>query len=600
MNDIYENDNSGFSTASVGSESLTDNIDRTEQAPAPAEAAQGIIAEQPDPVQDPRYTVPVQQVRGSGYYYGMTGYAGEGYGQGQDAGNYSYSGATQGRAYGDPYIGSNNYGAYNFNTQAGGSQGYARSVSDVQLAASSGNGKDNEAKPPKKKGKGRHILAIGIVLVLVFLSAGGGYLAARSIYSDSDSTSFSRDDMSDDRSAEETRADGKKDAAADKEKTGGSQNEWKLGTKEPVAPTGRGITMDVSGVAEIALPSIVAITTTSVQEIQNVFSMWGYYGGGNTYEVQSAGSGIIVGQSETDLLIATNYHVIENAESLSVSFCDDNVYDATVKGGDSGVDIALVHVSLDDLSDETKASIAAVSIGSSADLKIGEQVVAIGNALGKGQSVTTGIVSALERTNSTSTATLLQTDAAINPGNSGGALLNMNGELIGVNNSKYSETDVEGTGYAIPIDTVAPILERIENKVQRSAVSDDQASYIGIRGQDVDSYVQALYGMPKGVYITEVIDGGPFAKAGIPAGGVLTYFDDESVTSMDGLKELLSYYASGETVNVTVQVLENNVYTAHDYEIVLGSAKDAPPTNNQSQYPYGYGNSGGYGNNNIN
>ena len=450
--------------------------------------------------------------------------------------------------------------------------------------AAYGNTAQAPAGGRKKKGTGRKVLAVALAVVMLSLAAVGGYFAAKALSDDPQTaTAFSRDDMN---SLGETKAaDGEITA---ENKTGENKNTegtWKLATKAATENSSAGMQLDVSSVAEVSLPAIVAITNTSVQEMQNYYSMWGFgYGdnGGGSQEVQSAGSGIIVGQSDTDLLIVTNHHVIEGADSLSVSFCDDSVYDATVKGSDAGVDVALIYVKLADLTEETKQNIAKISIGSSDALKIGQQVVAIGNALGQGQSVTTGIVSALNRTVSTSTAPLLQTDAAINPGNSGGALLNMSGELIGINSAKYASTDVEGMGYAIPIDTVIPIIERIQNKVQRSTVSDEDASYIGISGQDVTAYAAAMYGMPNGVYIAKVTENGPCEKAGIKAGSILTTFDDETVTTMAGLKELLTYYAAGETVTVVVSELEGNEYVSHEYQITLGSAKDMPANDTPS------------------
>ena len=437
----------------------------------------------------------------------------------------------------------------------------------------------------KKRGTGRKVLAILLAVVMLGLAAGGGYLAARSLTNRSNSqTAFSRDDMQKPEEAEsgeketEEAKEGEQTTAEEKK-----ESNWKLTTKAASENSGAtSLNLDVTGVAEVALPAIVAITNTSVQEMQNYYNMWGYGNNGGSYEVTSAGSGIIIGQTDTDLLIVTNHHVIENAKSLSVCFCDDSVYDATVKGSDSGVDVALVYVKIADLTEETKNNIAVISLGSSDALKIGQQVVAIGNALGQGQAVTTGIVSAVNRSVSTSTAPLLQTDAAINPGNSGGALLNMNGELIGINSAKYADTDVEGMGYAIPIDTVVPIIERIQNKVQRDPVSDEDACYIGIMGQTVTSNLSKLYGMPTGVYLTRVTEDGPFEAAGIQAGGVLTAFDDETVSTMEGLKEILTYYAAGETVTVRVSVLEGNSYVSHEYQVTLGAYKDMPKQEQQN------------------
>ena len=499
------------------------------------------------------------------------------------SGGYSYRAGDAGYQNGYSYQNNSyqNSGYQNGGYQNGGYQNYGS-----QPGGSADNGGSSPKPPKKKRGAGRKVLAIVLAIVMLGLAGGGGYLAARSLSNRQDpQTAFSRDDMqkSDAEKSGETTGDQSQDAQQTPAKSDKTEGTWKLTTKAASENGTGSLNLDVSGVAEVALPAIVAITNTSVQEMQNYYNMWGYGNNGGSYEVTSAGSGIIVGQTDTDLLIVTNHHVIENAKSLSVCFCDDSVYDATVKGSDSGVDVALVYVKIADLTEETKNNIAVITLGSSGALKIGQQVVAIGNALGKGQSVTTGIVSALNRTVSTSTAPLMQTDAAINPGTSGGALLNMSGELIGINSAKYADTDVEGMGYAIPIDTVIPIVERIQNKVQRDPVSDADACYIGITGQTVTSDLGRLYGMPTGVYLTRITEDGPFEKAGIEAGGILTAFDGESVTTMEGLKELLTYYAAGETVTVQISVLEGNEYVSHEYQVTLGAYKDMPQDQNQNQ-----------------
>ncbi|MBO4288545.1 MAG: trypsin-like peptidase domain-containing protein [Lachnospiraceae bacterium] len=516
------------------------------------------------------------------------------------AGRYDYYGGGQsaGQFYGNRQEGGYEGSSYSYRTgETGGQSGYGyqssgyhnngyQNYGNSSYGSGSTGGSGN--KPPKKKwGAGKKVLAILLAVVMLGLAGGGGYLAAKSLANRTTATTaFSRDDMQKTSEAEaespEEKDQEKEKDTTQKESTG----EWKLTTKAASENSGNAsLSLDVTGVAEVALPAIVAITNTSVQEMQNYYNMWGYGNNGGSYEVTSAGSGIIIGQTDTDLLIVTNHHVIENAKSLSVCFCDDSVYDATVKGSDSGVDVALVYVKIADLTEETKNNIAVISLGSSEAMKIGQQVVAIGNALGQGQSVTTGIVSAKNRVVSTSTAPLLQTDAAINPGNSGGALLNMSGELIGINSAKYADTDVEGMGYAIPIDTVVPIIERIQNKVQRDPVSDEDACYIGIMGQTVTSDLASLYGMPTGVYLTRITEGGPFEAAGIQAGGILTALDGETVSTMEGLKELLTYYAAGETVTVQVSVLEGNEYVTHEYQVTLGAYKDMPQQEQQQQQP---------------
>ena len=357
--------------------------------------------------------------------------------------------------------------------------------------------------------------------------------------------------------------------------------------------------LDVSDVAEKAMPSVVAITTKSVQEVQDYYSMFGsQYAPSQEQEVEGSGSGIIIGKTDSELLIATNYHVVDGADTLSVAFADGNAYEATVKGFDESEDLAVVSVATKDVSDDTMDAISVAKIGSSDDLKIGEQVVAIGNALGYGQSVTTGIVSAKNRKtdasgqiegdstdNSSSInkgVNLIQTDAAINPGNSGGALLNMNGELIGINEAKYSSTQVEGMGFAIPISKAEPILQNLMNLTTRYKVSDDEAAYIGINMADVSADVSQNYGIPTGVCIMSVVDGSPAADAGFKKGDVITTFDGRSISNAKGLKETLTYYAAGETVDVTVQRADNGEYKEVTLTLTLGSAADMPQTSGSS------------------
>ena len=324
---------------------------------------------------------------------------------------------------------------------------------------------------------------------------------------------------------------------------------------------------DVSSIAEAAMPSLVAITNQSVQEMQN------WFGQRQAYESESSGTGIIVGQTDTELLIATNNHVVEGAKTLSVGFIDETAAEGQIKGTDADHDIAVVSVKLSDLSADTLSKIKIIEIGSSSDLKVGEQVVAIGNALGYGQSVTTGIVSALNRpvTIDGITNELIQTDAAINPGNSGGALLNMSGQLVGINSAKYSDTTVEGMGYAIPVDDVIDIIEELMNRTVRTEKAPEgQQGYLGITGQDVTSEVAEAYDMPRGVYITSVEEGSPAEAAGLQKGDIITKFDGTSVSSFSDLQELISYYSSGETVEVTYSAVSDGQYVEQTATVTLG------------------------------
>ncbi len=337
-------------------------------------------------------------------------------------------------------------------------------------------------------------------------------------------------------------------------------------------------TATVEDVAAAVMPAVVSITNRSVTEVQDIFSrLYGGRGGTYEYESESAGSGIIIGENDTELLICTNYHVIENADEITVGFVDDSIYSAELKGGDQSNDLAVVAVNLDDLSDDTLSQIKIAQIGSSDDLAIGQQVVAIGNALGYGQSVTTGIISALNRTIQldTYTAEMIQTDAAINPGNSGGALLDMNGRVIGINSAKAAETGVEGMGYAIPISNAEPILEDLMNRETRTEVVDEsESAFIGITGEAVSEEMASLYGIPEGIYVTEVSEGSPAEDAGIQRGDVITKFEGSSVTTMDQLRDQLQYYAAGETVTITISQAHDGVYEEQDVEVTLGALAD--------------------------
>ena len=343
--------------------------------------------------------------------------------------------------------------------------------------------------------------------------------------------------------------------------------------------------MDVTSIVQSAMPSIVAITNKSVQEVQNYFSMFSRGGGTQEQEVESQGSGIIIGQNDSELLIATNNHVVEGADTLSVCFADDNAYEATVKGTDSDNDLAVIAVKLSDISDDTMSKIKIAEIGDSNQLQVGEQVVAIGNALGYGQSVTTGIVSAVNRQleDSNSENGFIQTDAAINPGNSGGALLNMQGQVIGINSAKLASTEVEGMGYAIPVSTASPIFEDLMNRQTRTKVSSDQAAALGIKGQTVDSSIAEAYGIPQGVYVAEIEQGSAAEKAGITAGSVITKFDDTTIESMDDLKSCLEYYAAGETVDLVVKIADNGSYVEKTLTITLDKADTSTTTQDGQQ-----------------
>ncbi|MCR5595245.1 MAG: trypsin-like peptidase domain-containing protein [Lachnospiraceae bacterium] len=423
------------------------------------------------------------------------------------------------------------------------------------------------SQPPKKKtGK---IVAGCIALTLVGLLVGSGvsyaYLSARNSGSGKEATEETADslfaDKEDDNKIELTKTD--------------EDKESKLESMLPTTATSD--TMTPAQIAQNCLSSVVAITNYGVTEIQ---SMWGTF----TQDTEGAGSGVIIGQTDEELLILTNYHVVEGNQSLSVVFSweegagsiDNNeVIYATVKDYDAARDIAVIAIETDDLSEDILSKITVATVGSSDDLMLGEQVVAIGNALGYGQSVTTGIVSALNRTiEDTSGATdnnvYIQTDAAINPGNSGGALFNMQGELIGINTAMIGGTTVENMGYAIPISEISGEVESMMNQETREDVAEEERGYLGINIVDVTEEISQTYGLPQGVYISNVASGSGAEKAGLKKEDIITGINGKTVTSSSELTDYLDKYSIGETVTITISTRDGNEYVTKDVDVVLG------------------------------
>lgn len=326
--------------------------------------------------------------------------------------------------------------------------------------------------------------------------------------------------------------------------------------------------MNVAAVSRAALPAMVALEGTTTVSSSN------YYGsfGGQNYEASTSGTGIIVGKNDTELLILTNAHVVENVNGLKCVFVDGEAVNATVKGSKSEKDIAVVAVSLSDIKSDTISQIAIAELGDSDNVEVGEQVVAIGNALGEGQSVTNGIVSALNRSITVNNVTfdgLFMTNAAINSGNSGGALLNAEGRVIGINFAKTSENGVEGMAYSIPVSNVRELIDSLMNRETRTKVNEERASYLGISGVDITSVMAKSYGYPQGVYIRAVNAGSAAEKAGLGAYDIIVSFDDQTVSSMSGLQTLLQYYEAGETVTVEYYHIEGSEYVRKSVEVTL-------------------------------
>ena len=340
----------------------------------------------------------------------------------------------------------------------------------------------------------------------------------------------------------------------------------------PEAPAVPAPATDVSQVVEEAMPAVVAVASTAVYQMPDFGFGWFFGGGSQSYEVPSSGSGIIIGENDTELLIVTNNHVVQDTVSLKITFVDDTAVDAAVKGTDPDTDLAVISVPLDQIPQETKEKIAVARLGDSDGLKVGQGVIAIGNALGYGQSVTVGYVSALNREIKTSdgnTRVLLQTDAAINPGNSGGALLNMKGEVIGINAAKYSSTEVEGIGYAIPVSGVQEILDELMNRKTRSEVAEEKRGYLGIQGTTVDEDAATAFGMPKGVYVYKILKDGAAADSQLREKDIITKLDGMTVKSMQELQKFLKGYETGETIELLVQRQEDGQYKEIQIPVTL-------------------------------
>ena len=416
------------------------------------------------------------------------------------------------------------------------------------------SGSQTTAKPQKKKGGFFRKFVLVVIAALVFgCAAGGTVVIAQSVANRFFGT------MQNQSASSETNAPaiiGNQDS----ESSDTSDNTSSQASAQ----------LDVSAIVEKAMPSVVAIHGKSTVQSYSFF-------GPQSYEAESSGSGIIIGENDTELLVVTNNHVVEGIDELSVTFNDENTVSANVKGRDSESDIAIVAVNKSDISSETMSAITIASIGDSDSLKVGQGVIAIGNALGYGQSVTVGYISALNRevnVDNQTTRNLLQTDAAINPGNSGGALLNMNGEVIGINSAKYSSTEVEGMGYAIPISKVQDIIQNLSNKTTRTVVEEAKQGTIGIQGQNIDENMSQAYDMPKGIYVYKVLANGAAANSELQEKDIITKFDGQSVRTMAELKEMLAYYSSGDTVELTVERLNGSKYEEKTVTITLGAQAD--------------------------
>ncbi len=410
-----------------------------------------------------------------------------------------------------------------------------------------------QPEPPKKKGgnKAWQKIVIGGAVGLCFgLLAGTGFYAVQTV-----AGILTKEEQV--QALEETKEEGK-----DVVQASGSS----ISTSNTVTT----VVTDVTGVVKNVMPAVVSITNVYT-ETSN------FFGQKLESQNQASGSGIIVGENDTELLVVTNQHVIADADILNIQFIDGEQVEAQVKGYDSDKDLAVIAVPLEDIKSSTKNSIVIATLGDSDALTVGEPAIAIGNALGYGQSVTTGVISALNRVveDTNNGNELIQTDAAINPGNSGGALLNMKGEVIGINSNKIGGTVVEGMGYAIPISSAKPIIEELMSKTTKVKVDEDEAAYLGISGVNVTEEVSQMYGMPKGVYVGQVYEGTAAQKAGIVKGDIITKFDGSSIASMEELQKMMQYYPAGSEVEITIQQGSPNGYQEKKVTVVLGAKAEA-------------------------
>ena len=495
------------------------------------------------------------------------------YGQ-NSSGTYSSQGSGT-------YSGQGNYGY--------GSYGYGQNYG--QGTYTNNGSQFNMNGSPNKKPK-KHINKVAVkavALVLVGVLAGSlvtyGLSNGRSSSDQASAETESKDNekvtlkKSDSSTQDNTKAEAKSDTkteTAEGKKTSDS-------TSKTTQTTGSSTDMSVSDIATKCLPSVVAITNKGTTEIR---SMWGNF----TQDSESSGSGVIIGETDSELLILTNYHVVEGSQQLSVVFSWEDstnkndassadIITAQVKDYDEDSDIAVISIPMSELSSDTRSKITVATVGESTSLKLGQQVVAIGNALGYGQSVTTGIISALNReisiqndSGATITNKYIQTDAAINPGNSGGAMFNMKGELVGINSAKISSSSVESMGYAIPISDVMDKVETMMNQTTKQVVSEDKRGYLGVSIIDVTSDISSSYGMPEGVYISAVSSGSGAATAGLTKGDIITGINGKKVTTTAELKSYLSYYAVGDTVTVTIERPGDNGYTSKSVDVKLTAA----------------------------
>lgn len=475
----------------------------------------------------------------------------------------AYAGSTGG-------TGSSDTGSYGSQARSAGSAGTGHYYSYSKSPSGGGTGRGPSDPPARRNGKGRRVLSMVLAVLLVFiLGAGAGaYMSGRGGSTSNAGAAVSKAEGS----AKAQTGQAKAGSSAKGTETPAVKNTEKVipavkTTGDASAGTGNG----VADVAESVMPSIVSVYNKFTEQGQ-------FFGRTYTQESEAAGSGIIIEETDGELLIVTNNHVVEGADSLSVQFIDEENCEAALKGTDPGSDLAVIAVPIDSLSEKTKESIAIAELGNSDSLRIGEQVIAIGNALGYGQSLTVGYVSALNREiadDTGITGTFIQTDAAINPGNSGGALLNFAGQVIGINSSKIGGNAIEGMGFAIPISKAIPIIDNLKAQESKTKVAEEERGMLGIRGISVTSDVASAYGLPVGAYVEEIIEGSGAAQSELQQGDIITGINGSEITSMESLQQQLTYYAAGSEVTLTVQhPIEGGKYEEKEISLTLSKASD--------------------------
>ncbi len=480
-------------------------------------------------------------------------------------------GETDGREQGNGQNRQDDYPYHNYYSDRYRSgQGTAEGHAGEEGYPYSVNGYGENPRKPKKKGQKARV-AVAIVLAAVFIGFCGGvsWLAVNSLQEQLDGDSVVRDGEDSDGAAYQEAEESLPEPVQEEEAAMEPDREEAADSAIRESKTVTAVVTDVTDVVEQVMPACVSITNSYTQQFQD------FWGQSYSRDEEASGSGIVIGENDSELLIVTNYHVVDSANVLYVQFIDGQVLEAQVKGVDSTVDLAVVAVALSDIGEETRDAICIAKMGDSDNLKMGEPAIAIGNALGYGQSVTTGVISALNRTlevseTGTSNA-LIQTDAAINPGNSGGALLNIKGEVVGINSNKIGGTAVEGMGYAIPISTAKPIIEELMTHQTRLRVADEDRGYLGVSCINVTSEVTETFSIPEGVFVAQVYEGTGADRAGLVRGDIIIAVDDTKIRNREELTKYLGYYQAGETVKLTIMQGSPNGFVAKDVEVTLST-----------------------------